>query len=180
MPKIDDSHIQEWFYEEDEQSQGPISRAEMVNLIKAKKISYGSLVWKKGFPDWAKAENTEWVSFLQNEAPPPISGEHVKNQYVWNAVFMPWGVDRVLLWLKFGWFLKNANRRSFVMMGVSIFFCWLDARYLKSIGHDTDKFDDWDWLPPVYMYSRAKNLRQKQVCSVVWLIFFALWLIVRL
>jgi hypothetical protein len=152
----------------------------MVSLIEAKKISYGSLVWKKGFPDWTKAENTEWVSFLQDEAPPPIPGEHVKNKYVWDAVFALWAAESFLLWMKYGSTRVHRGEFWYAAIGASIFFCCLDARYLKSIGHDIGKFDDWVGLPPVYMYSRAKYLRQKQVCSVVWLIIFALWLIVRL
>lgn len=79
-----------WFYAEDGKIKGPISESELIGIIKSKKLSYGSSIWRKGFPDWMKIENTELGIHLEKiTTPPPLSGEHVNNTIIWALAFAP-------------------------------------------------------------------------------------------
>ena len=49
----------EWFYGQSGKKNGPVSQAQILQLIQSSIINRGTLVWKKGFSDWQKIENTE-------------------------------------------------------------------------------------------------------------------------
>jgi len=176
------TQVTAWFHEEDGQRKGPISNTEMISLIKLAKVSYGSAVWRKGFPDWLKVENTELAVHLAEVSPPPLSGELVNNTIVWVLAFAP----------VIGYFLeylvamavydnrfmahgtvKNGNY-WFIAVGLNIGLSFFDERRLKKAGHNTDKFKGWVWLVPVYLYQRAKTMKQSQAYFIVWLVCFAL------
>ena len=175
------AQVPEWYYEDKGQRKGPVSSQEMSGLIKAEKIFYGSLVWKKGLPDWVKAETAEWGVYLQSSAPPPLSGEHVKNTYMWILAFAPFigdFLEGVLLGLKYGAYARQTYEFWYVTLALNIILCLLDWQALKKAGHNTEKFKGWVWLVPVYMYSRAKYLKQSQVCLIVWIIVCLLTVVV--
>ena len=159
----------EWFYEESGQRNGPISKLKMAKLIKAEKISYGSRVWKKGYPDWTKLENTELNSYLEKVAPPPISGEYIKNTYMWALVIINILYSLIAVMAEYSSVSLSA-KFSLAFVVLSIYLCRRDSQALKKVGHNTDKFRGWFWLFPVYMYLRAKYLKQSQACLIVWII----------
>ena len=78
-----------WFYEETGHRKGPITEEAIIGLMKTGKISYGSLVWKAGYPEWLKVEDTELRTHLEGVSPPPITGKHVNNTIVWILAFAP-------------------------------------------------------------------------------------------
>ena len=171
-----------WYYEENGQRKGPVSQAEMEKLIKMDQISYGSLIWKKGLTDWTKVENSELSSYLPSDAPPPLSGDHVKNTYLWILAFAPIFGSLLTGFVlsrtgKFGLGYIDGFGNIFewiVPITLNILLCCLDSHSLKKAGHDTSKFLFWIILIPVYIYSRAKHLKQSQICLIVWIIVFAL------
>jgi TM2 domain-containing membrane protein YozV len=67
--KIDDI---EWYYEEHGERKGPVSSDVLLLLINAERVTYGSWVWRKGFPEWLKVENTEMAGNLHAKSPPPM------------------------------------------------------------------------------------------------------------
>ena len=78
-----------WFYETDGQRKGPIIEDGMLALIKQGAVTYGTLVWKAGFPEWLKVEDSELRIHLERVAPPPITGRHIGNGVVWTLAFAP-------------------------------------------------------------------------------------------
>ena len=174
-----------WFHEENGQRKGPVSNVEMINLIKSAKLSYGSAVWKKGFPDWLKVENTELRIHLADVAPPPLSGEHVNNSIVWVLAFAP----VIGLFLEYlvamavydNQFAAQVAVKSgkcwFIAVGLNIGLSFFDERRLKKAGHNTDKFKGWVWLVPVYLYQRAKHMKQNLAYFIVWLVCIAITLL---
>ena len=178
-----DIQNQEWFFEEYGKRSGPFSSLKMVEFIKSERISYGSLIWKKDFSDWKKVENTELGSYIIKIAgPPPLSGEHVKNTYMWILAFWPLIsniLEKLLLQTIYGslWPLYKEGffwHITITVIAVNILLCWFDSLKLKKAGYNADKFSGWIWLVPVYMYSRAKYLKQNQACVIVWIIMFIL------
>ncbi|WP_297572083.1 DUF4339 domain-containing protein [uncultured Deefgea sp.] len=169
-----------WFYEEDGQRNGPISEEEIINFIKSEKISYGSAVWKKGYPDWLKIENTELRTYLERSSPPPLSGDHVNNTLVWVLAFAPI-LGMLLEYFIAGAIHKNEYAASvavesgkywFVTLVLNVVLSYSDENKLRKAGHNTDKFKGMAWLVPVYLYQRAKNLNHNLAYFITWIVSF--------
>ncbi|WP_439860848.1 DUF4339 domain-containing protein [Pseudomonas sp. MBLB4136] len=82
------SSTHQWFYEEKGVRKGGVSEQEMIELIRAGHLSYGSSVWAHGFTEWTKLENTPLRQHLQN-TPPPLAGSQVSNTLVWVLAIAP-------------------------------------------------------------------------------------------
>ena len=172
-----------WFYEENGQKKGPVSENEMVQFIKSSVISHGTSVWKQGFPDWLKVENTDLRVHLYNSAPPPLSGEHINNTLVWVLAFAPL-IGYFLEWVvagavhggnEFAAQVAMANSKYwFITLGLNIALAFFDEKRLKNAGHNTDKFKGWVWLVPVYLYQRSKATKQNLAYFIVWIVCFVL------
>ena len=87
-----------WFYENDGQRKGPVSESEIIGLIKASSITKETPLWKEGFSDWMKLENTDLSIHIDKTAPPPLSGAHINNAIVWVLAFAPL-IGYVLEWI---------------------------------------------------------------------------------
>ena len=173
---------EKWFYEEKGKRKGPVSESEMIQLINSAAISRGTSVWKQGFPDWLKVENTDLQIHLDNSVPPPLSGEHINNTIVWVLAFAPLigqFLEGIVAGAIHGDFELATqavadNDYWFVTLGLNIALSFFDERRVKSAGHNTDKFNGWVWLVPVYLYQRAKATRQNLAYFIVWMVCFVL------
>lgn len=183
MPEEAKAVAEIWFYEEEGQRKGGITEADLVALIKSGKATYGTSVWKKGFPDWIKIENTELKVHLEEIGPPPLKGEHINNTIVWVLAFAP----------IIGFCLQNvvvgavnemnadevvsSENYWYITLILNIALSYFDEMRLKKAGHNTDKFKGWVWLVPVYLYQRAKNLNQNLAYFIVWIVCFVLFVL---
>jgi hypothetical protein len=181
---IQDGINTNWFYEERGERKGPASESEIVRLIEQGKLSYGASVWKKDYPEWMKVENTELKSYLFNTTPPPLTGDHVNNTIVWILAFAP------LIGLMLEYFVAGAVTGNqfdaqvgvsnggywFITLGLNIALGYFDENRLRKAGHDTSKFKGFAWLVPVYLFQRAKALKQNYAYFVVWIICFIVML----
>lgn len=175
-----------WFYEENGQRKGPVSENEMVQFIKSSVISHDTSVWKQGFPDWLRLENTDLRTHLDNSVPPPLSGEHINNTLVWILAFAPL-IGYFLEWVvagavhggnNFAAQVAMANNKYwYITLGLNVALAFFDEKRLKSAGHNTEKFKGWVWLVPVYLYQRAKATKQNIAYFIVWIVCFVLVLI---
>jgi hypothetical protein len=175
-----------WFYEENGQRKGPVSEVEMLQLMKSSVVSQGTSVWRQGFPDWLKIENTELSIHFNGSAPPPLSGEHINNTLVWVLAFAPI-IGYLLEWMvagavhgnnQFAAQLAMANSKYwFITLALNIALAFFDEKRLKIAGHDTKKFKGWVWLVPVYLYQRSKATKQNLAYFIVWIVCFVLVLL---
>lgn len=170
----------EWHYDEDGQRKGPVPASEMERLIAAGKITYGSMVWKKGLPEWQPVENSELNIHLHN-SPPPLTGTMVNNTIVWTLAFAP------VLGFLLEYFVAGAVHRNefvaesaassgqywYITLILNLALSYLDENRLRKAGVNTDKFKGMTWLIPVYLFQRAKYLKQNKAYFIVWLICFA-------
>lgn len=175
-----------WFYEEDGQRKGPVTEESILTLIRSAKVTYGSLVWKTGFPEWLKAEDTELRQHLEKVSPPPITGKHVSNAVVWVLAFAP--IIGYILESAFAYAFNSSdgaaeaalgdNKYWFITLALNIGLSYFDENKLKRAGYDTSKFKAMAWLVPVYLFKRAKALNQNLAYFIVWLVCFAITLAV--
>lgn len=177
MEKQDLPPVREWFYESSGQRKGPLSENEIVGLIKSGSLSHGSSVWKKGFPDWMKVENTQLREHLDEVAPPPLTGEHVNNTVVWVLAFAP--ILGLILEFIVAMMVTGSEHRAeravlrgeffYVTPLLNVALAYWDEKRLKASGTDTGKFNGMVWLVPVYLFQRAKALRQGNGYFIVWI-----------
>jgi hypothetical protein len=175
-----------WFYEENGCRKGPISEGEMIQFIKSSVISHGTSVWKQGFQDWSKIENTDLHIHLNNSTPPPLSGEKINNTLAWVLALAP------LIGYFIEWFIAGAmhggntfaaqvamanSQYWYITLGLNISIAFFDEKRLKDAGHNTDEFKGWVWIVPVYLYQRAQATKQNLAYFIVWLACFILVLL---
>lgn len=175
-----------WFYEDNGLRKGPISEEEIISLIKSSTISNGTSIWKQGFSDWLKLENTDMRIHLDSTLPPPLSGEHVNNTVVWVLAFAPI-IGYLLEWFVAGavhgdneYAIENAMDEAkywFITLALNIVLALIDERRLKNAGHNTAKFKGWVWIVPVYLYQRAQATKQNLAYFIVWIVCFILILL---
>lgn len=172
-----------WFYEKNGQRIGGLSEDKIIEQINTGVLSYGVSVWRSGFPEWIKIENTELRTYLETIVPPPLIGDHVNNTVVWVLAFAP------IIGLLLQYFISGMAHSSsqyltekavadgdywYVTLFLNIGLCIWDAKRLKMSGTDTNKFKGWRWVVPVYLFQRAKALNHNKAYFIVWLICFAL------
>jgi len=187
VPSISPSAASEaiWFHEEDGSRKGPVTEAAMIGFIKSGKLVGSTAVWKKGFPDWLKIENTDLKIHLDDKVPPPLSGEHINNTVVWVLAFAP------LIGLMLEYFLAgmiHGNGRLaelavenskywFVTVALNVGLSYYDEHQLKKAGHDTSKFRGLAFIVPVYLYQRAMALKHNLAYFIVWIACFVVVLV---
>lgn len=185
MKNIDQQPIPQdkpWFYEKNGQRIGGISENDVIELINNETISYGTSVWRSGFPEWIKAENTELRQHLEKIVPPPLLGEHVNNSVVWVLAFAP------IIGLLLEFFVSGAVHGDnylaeeaamngdfwYVTLTLNIALSLWDVKRLKKTGTNTSKFSGWAWLVPVYLFQRATALKQSKAYFITWIACFIL------
>lgn len=178
-----------WYYAEGSQRVGPVSSQQMIDLIKAKKLTYGSMVWNNSLTEWVALEHSELKDHLTAVAPPPLTGKQVNNTWIWLLAFAPL-IGYFLEWTIILTLAEIFNRPSriaqeamderslwFVTLILNLALSFWDERKLKFAGIDTARFKGWVWLIPVYMYQRAHILKQNLAYFIVWLISFVIILL---
>jgi hypothetical protein len=165
---------EQWFYELNGSRVGPVPKDQLLSLLGSRVLARTSLVWRQGMADWVPLDGAG-VSNAFTDTPPPLSGNAINNSIVWWLAVAPLlgafaagflaglttvGVD------KFWWTTLALN------IGLSI----ADEKRLKKAGHDTSKMGQ-AWLVPVYLFKRAKILRQNNAYFIVWIVLFGLSLI---
>ncbi len=178
--------FEEWYYEDDGTRTGPVTETVMKEAILSGKLVHGNMVWKKGFSDWVKIEESNFKSFLQERAvPPPLVGDKVNNTVVWILAFAP-VIGAVLEGFLAALIYKNeysvevaisSNQFWYVTLILNIVLSYMDEKRLRAAGHDTEKFKGFFWLIPVYLFQRAKNLKQNLAYFIVWMICFVIMLL---
>ena len=152
---------------------GPVDEALIKYLIDAGILSYGTAVWKKGFPEWLKIENTELLELLHKVAPPPIPGTHINNTLAWVVAFVPL-IGTIIEIVLFG---QAVAFTFFIYWIINAALCTADSRRLAKAGYNTEKFKGWWWFIPVYLFQRAKSLKQNYayfIVNIVVLVFISI------
>lgn len=170
---VDDRAVPEtWHWEVYGERKGPISEDDISKKIESGELSYGSLVWQKGFKEWVPIENTTLKNYLVT--PPPLTGTAVSNKIIWVLAFAPI-IGLFLEGVVAGAIAGNIHNYWFITLILNIGLSVVDEKKLKKAGHDTSKMGT-AWLVPVYLYKRARILKHNLSYFIVWLVCFGLML----
>lgn len=168
-----------WHYEFMGTRKGPVDSLAMQNLLQKTVISASTLVWRPGFDDWIELGRSELKHLLPQNIPPPLSGARVNNTYVWILAFAPilggfleaivagmiTGSDSPVV-------IQAAMKNLWwITVMLNILLLVLDERRIRAAGHDTKSFSGtWLFLVPLYLFKRAKYLKQNPAYAWIWLV----------
>lgn len=177
-----------WFYTLHGQRQGPVPADKLRELLATQTIDGETLIWQKGLAEWQPLRATEIGEQLK-DAPPPIDASHVNNGWVWALAFAPIAylfVDIAIL----GYQNSHPADDSFfhvvlapliwlpVFMNATL--CLVDAEQLKRAGYSSGWMTLFALLlAPVYLFLRAKRLRQTPTYGFVWIATFIVSIVLR-
>ncbi len=151
----------QWYYTSGSERKGPVSLDEMLTLIGSGVVSRTTLVWHDQLPDWTQAA----LVGLPFVGPPPLAATHVSDALVWIVSVLPLAGLLVVQALDLG------ALGSFLLFFIAYSaLCFADERALKTAGYDVSTLGVW-WLflIPVYLWKRAKLLKQVPAYFWVWI-----------
>ena len=167
----------EWYYEVKGERKGPVTEATIQQMVKEGILTKDSVVWKKGMPDWVNIEKTDFKSHIDDSLPPPLSGDKVNNAVIWILAFAPI-IGTILEHLVARQANMDVNDLFMITVALNIGLSYYDANCLQKAGHDASKYKGLAWLVPVYLYKRAKALKQNLAYFIVWIVCFAFMLFI--
>ncbi|WP_029583170.1 DUF4339 domain-containing protein [Bradyrhizobium sp. URHD0069] len=177
--EADGASASNWYFTENGQRKGPITTANLLELLEVEKISGDTPVWLKGLADWQPLRNTELAGRLQ-DTPPPVAPNFVNNSLVWTLAIAPIGYAFLAGWRDMQIMedpLGDHSFAQFVALGLPLLLnatlCLIDEQQLKRAGYA----DKWltlfgILLAPVYLFLRAKRLRQTPTYGYTWVVSF--------
>jgi len=161
----------EWHYTLNGKRLGPVPEAALIELLESSGVVASTLVWREGLDDdWIPVSQTslKWT----RRKPPPLTGSAVGNGFVWCVAIAP------VAGAPLESFIEPASGQAphslwFITPLLILSLCVIDSRVLKNAGHDTASFGGWSLLVPVYLFKRAKALKQSPAYFITWLCSFA-------
>jgi GYF domain 2 len=178
--------MSDWHYLDGSGSKtGPLSLAQMEALAKSEKIDRNTHVWKQGMKEWQPLRETELSSIFAENLPPPVPAALVNNSIVWFVAFIPLvvAIAEVILTPQYYVELHIVTAPKvqipwFIIWPINAALCLWDDRILRKAGYST-KAMAWFavLLVPVYLFMRAKKLKQRPYYGFVWIACFAIGLL---
>lgn len=184
-PPIKDSG-DEWYYVDNGTRKGPISASEIQDLLKQKKLDGDDQIWRKGMKEWSSVRNSELSALVESE-PPPVSGQHIGNSLVWIIAMVPLAVGlidaslasdpSVVLAKGIAPYVGKSVQAPHVPWTVPVAIYTLlglwDEHRLKKAGHSSKWMTGFAaLLTPIYLFMRAKKLKQRPTYAITWVALF--------
>jgi hypothetical protein len=173
----------EWYYVANGAQHGPLKAVAIKALLDKREIEAETQVWRKGMTEWKSMRESDLAELLAAE-PPAIPPQHIGGGYVWTLALLPlvFGVVEAAISAS----NQEAAARSLALgfpyhpirglpyqIHVLINAClgWLDDRKLKQAGYGSRITRVTAvLLTPVYLFLRAKRLRQRPYHAAAWII----------
>lgn len=173
----------EWYYVANGARRGPTTATTIKDLLNKKEIETDTQVWRQGMPEWKPLRESDLGDLVAAE-PPAISSKHIGNGYVWTLALLPlvFGVieavvsasnqDATVRSLALGLPYHPSRGLPFqVPLVINGLLGWLDDRRLQQAGYGSRTTRVTAvLLAPVYLFLRAKRLKQRPYYAVAWII----------
>jgi hypothetical protein len=177
------NNYDDWYYVERGEKQGPASAIAIKALLNSGEIADDTYVWRRGMKDWCTIRESELCGFVDDIAP-AISSHMVGNGFVWAMAFLPiifsvidasidsYNREQAARFWSLGLtpHLISANLAWKIYAPVNGFFALLDFIRLKKAGYGTLLRGLLAFfIPVVYLFLRARLLKQRPSYAIVWL-----------
>ena len=176
----------EWFFTENGQRKGPVTVADLLELLRTEKVNGDTPVWTRGLSGWQPLRTTDLGVHLQ-DTPPPVAPAQINNGLVWTLAILP--IPYAFLTGVSAVYAANNPYENHTVLRLVAFglpallnavLCLLDERQMKRAGYA----DKWltlvgVLLAPGYLFLRASRLRQTPSYAFAWVISFVLGIILQ-
>jgi hypothetical protein len=161
---------EQWFYEIRGTKNGPVDTEQIKELLANNTIRKSTLVWKRGFEDWKRLQDSELAELIEDHTPPPLTGSKVNNVFVWILAFAPLWVEFIKLSFGLKYYLNENNIPPFAIYAVvNTALVLLDSYLLKKAGYEDNIL--WGvFFIPVYLWKRAVETKQSKAYFWIWII----------
>ena len=171
--------VTQWYFDYNGQDVGPISETDMEKFIDDGKITLETLVWEESLSEWIKAGDSVLKEHLAT-VKPSLTNIKVNNIIAWILAFAPLGVFLEYVIIHFFCKSDTSFKVTHMFLGYStmipsICLAYFDESRLRKVGYGINAYIIW--LVPVYLFLRARTLKQSNICSVIWLICFVVWIL---
>lgn len=165
-----------WYYAINGRQMGPVDWQGLVALVQVGTVTSGTPVWG-GEGDWRPANQTALAhvfAALRPPGPPPLTGDHVNNNFMWTIVAVPLVGTACDALIDSN---KAVGVSTLLCIGLNILLCVLDANNLKAAGHPAPP-GSWSLIVPVYLWKRATMLKKSRTNFAVWCGTFVLSILI--
>ncbi|QDH16448.1 DUF4339 domain-containing protein [Swingsia samuiensis] len=166
----------EWFYENNGQQIGPVSRDEILQLIVQRRIGLETLVWTSSFGD-------EWKPVAKSGLILPLSGltrlrsGKIPEYWAWIMLVGPWAIDRLTFYI-FQWrhvaseqAQQAASVISFIIFVLYFLALTMDRSLIRQTNKKPPSF--WWWIfSPGYFWKRLKILKKGRLIFAVSVVLY--------
>lgn len=168
-----------WFYTHGGQRKGPVGADELRTLLANRNIDGETPVWRKGLADWQPLHKSE-IGATLTDVPPPVASAQINNGLVWTLAVAPIVYLVIEIFIR-GYQLNQPGAdRTFssaliwiIPAATNGILCLLDERQLKRAGYSSGWMTVFAvLLAPVYLFMRARHLRQTPTYGYVWIASF--------
>jgi hypothetical protein len=191
-PEFKTSDYDDWYYISNGAKNGPVSAIIIKDLLNKKAITADTYVWRKAMTDWSTIRESDLEAFVSSK-PPAISAKLIGNGFVWTLSVLPLVFSFInalieannqqaaaLTW-GLGFPYHPTAELPWQLTGLSVAsFGWLDHRRLANAGYGSK----WTrflavFLTPVYLFVRAKMLKQRPYYAITFIIMFVLGVLIE-
>lgn len=161
------------------------------DLLTKNTIDAETQIWRKGMKEWSSIRDSDLGSFVASD-PPAISSHLIGNGFVWTLAILPlvYGIidasigstnQKALMWSGITGAPYHATKEFpwQIPFAINGLLGWLDEHRLRKAGYGSN------WmraaavlLVPVYLFVRAKRLKQRPSYAVCWIVMFLLGLFI--
>jgi hypothetical protein len=152
---------------------GPVNQDILINLIENKTLIGENLIWRKGYSDWSKVQDSELKEFLLTDTPPPLTGAGVDNSVIWILALVP--LLRLIIEIIYAENYGKMSRTDsfFLAFILNLGLASWDHYKLENAGHKTANFG-WVIFVPVYLWKRATLTKQSRTYFWIWIVLYIL------
>jgi hypothetical protein len=177
----------EWYYVVNGVRKGPVTSAALKDTLDNKELETDAPVWRKGMSEWKSLRNSDLAHLVATE-PPAVASELIGNGYAWILAVIPLIVglfdasiayknNQALAWtgLTGAPYNPSSDLPWQIPFFANLIIGLFDLNRLRKAGHGR-----W-WmglmavlLVPVYLFARAKRLKQRPSYAIAWIVSFVL------
>ena len=159
----------EWYYMKKGDKVGPVIEEHIIEQVKECHLSYETLVWKRGMTEWKTVDESE-IGINK-----PVFKENGMS-YLCLIVMVCMPIINTILWNLVDVYGLSPFIR--ILGFVPLIFWDVDWHYLKSLGI-RGAWRIWGFfLPPVYLFIRAKKTNKNYVWGIVAVVVLLLMVLV--
>ncbi len=196
-----------WWFARGTQPVGPVTKDDLIAMIRRRDLLGSSLVWTPEMADWLPVSETDLASFIPPEPPPveaptvppsaypypgmqrPVTGADAltEKKKINNVFAFILAISPVILFVVSLFLLpEDISDPKYLYFMFLTSLCtivlWLlDLRMVRAAGYETRGWSFWGiLLLPVYFYMRAKSTDKNLVFFTINVIIFTIFLFLNI